>query len=311
MQAVRVNDGAVEVVDVPPPSGEGVRVRVHSVGICGSDLHMLRTGFAVPVTLGHEIAGVTDDGSEVAIEPLAPCGECAACKGGHYNLCAGCPGVIFGVGVDGGMAEELIVPERALVRLPRGTSTRDACVIEPLAVATHGVRRAGVRPGQRVAVVGGGAISLCAVAAARAAGAEVGLAARHEAQIEAGAALGAEEIDGEYDVVVDAAGTTAALEQAASLARARARLVLLGTYWAGVEMPGFMLCGKEIDVMPAMMYSRHAGGRDIDVAAALLAAQPALAEQLITHRFPLEAAVEAFSAAADRKSGAIKVVLEP
>jgi 2-desacetyl-2-hydroxyethyl bacteriochlorophyllide A dehydrogenase len=311
MQAVRVNDGAVEVVDVPAPSGEGVRVRVHSVGICGSDLHMLRTGYPVPITLGHEMAGVTDDGSEVAIEPLAPCGECSPCKSGHYNLCAGGPGVIFGVGVDGGMAEELIVPERALVRLPRVVSTRDACVIEPLAVATHGVRRAGVRPGQRVAVIGGGAIGLCAVAAAHAAGAEVGLAARHEAQIKAGAVLGAEAIDGEYDVVVDAAGTTAALEQAVSLARVRAKVVLLGTYWEGVEMPGFMLCGKEVDIVPAMMYSRHASGRDIDVAAALLAAEPAIAEQLITHRFPLEAAAEAFRAAADRKSGAIKVVLEP
>ena len=64
-------------------------------------------------------------------------------------------------------------------------------------------------------------------------------------------------------------------------------------------------------MIPASLYGREGASRDIDVAAAILARDPAIADAMITHRFPLEAAREAFAAAADRKSGAIKVVLEP
>ena len=68
---------------------------------------------------------------------------------------------------------------------------------------------------------------------------------------------------------------------------------------------------KEIHVQPASMYGRDGAARDVDVAAATLAAQPEIARAIITHRFPLDAAGEAFRTAADRTAGAIKVVLEP
>src|SRR5512145_1960522 len=174
MRAVRASGKTVEVVERPVPAGEGVRVRVRAAGICGSDLHMVAGRFLGDVVLGHEVAGVTDDGTPVAIEPLSPCGACAACVRGDYNLCERGPRMIHGVGCDGGMADELRVPARALVRLPAGVALGDASLVEPLAVVLHGLRRAGLRGGERVAVVGGGAIGLCAVAAARAAGAEVG-----------------------------------------------------------------------------------------------------------------------------------------
>ncbi len=98
--------------------------------------------------------------------------------------------------------------------LPAGVALGDACLVEPLAVVLHGLRRAGLRGGERVAVIGGGAIGLCAVAAARAAGAEVALVARHDAQRAAGERLGAgARASGSYDLVIDAAGTESALAQ--------------------------------------------------------------------------------------------------
>ena len=78
-----------------------------------------------------------------------------------------------------------------------------------------------------------------------------------------------------------------------------------------MELPGFELCMKEIRILPSMMYGRRSVGRDIDIAASVLASNPAIASTLITHRFPLDAAVEAFETAAARSGGAIKVVLEP
>jgi len=324
VRAVRAADGAVRVVEVPAPEApasgtDGVRVRVRSAGICGSDLHLVQRGFALPHTLGHEIAGETADGTPVAIEPLLPCGHCGACTSGAYNLCERGPSIVIGIAHDGGMADEIVVPERGLVRLPAGLRAADACLVEPLAVAVHGLRRAGLAGGERVAVIGGGTIGLCAVAAARAAGAHVDLLARHDAQREAGTRLGAGDLSdadgdarGGYDLVIDAAGTASALERAVALCRPGARLALLATYWDGrLELPGLALCVKEIDVVPASLYGRAGAARDVDVAAGVLAARPTIADALVTHRFPLDAAAEAFRVAADRAAGAIKVVLEP
>src|SRR5262245_3411607 len=152
MRGVRAIDGVPVVVDGPAPAGDGVRVKVASAGICGSDLHLL--AFNLPAVLGHEMAGLLPDGRAVAIEPIAPCWSCSACRSGDYNRCVAGPAMIVGVGRDGGMAEECLVPPTAIVPLPSGVSTADGCLVEPLAVAVHGVRRARVAPGERVAVVG-------------------------------------------------------------------------------------------------------------------------------------------------------------
>lgn len=311
MKAVRCVTGRVEIQDIPAPRGDGVRVYVAAAGICGSDLHLVSAPFPLPHTLGHELAGTLDDGTAVAIEPLAPCGTCDSCARGAYNLCRKGPTIIMGSGRDGGMAEEILVPERSLVPLATGVAVRDACLVEPLAVAIHGMRLAGIDASTRVAVVGGGTIGLCAVAAARTRGASVHLEARHDAQRAAGERLGAVSSDGEFDVVVEAAGTASALDRAVHIGRPGATLLLLATYWDGFAPPAFPLCLKEIRIVPSSMYDEGETERDIDAAARLLAEQPEIARTLITHRFPLEAAVEAFAVAGDRSRGAIKVVLEP
>jgi threonine dehydrogenase-like Zn-dependent dehydrogenase len=313
MRAVRVRGGRVVVDDVTVREADGVRIRVRSAGICGSDLHLIAAGVveAAAVTLGHEVAGLTDDGTPVAIEPLAPCGTCGPCVDGEYNLCRTGGAMLFGIGRDGGMADEMWVPARALVPLPAGVDVRDASLVEPLAVVVHSFRRAAVHRGQRVAVIGGGTIGLCAVAVARALGCEVGLVARHEHQRAAGERLGASEISGHYDVVIEAAGSESALASAVDLAKPSANVVIPGIYWGPVALPGLAMCLKQVSLCPTTLYGRHAGGRDVDSAAALLATTPGFASTVVTHRFPLEGAIEAFEVAAGRSSGAIKVILEP
>ena len=238
MRAVRGTDSGIEVVEVPAPKGEGVRVHMRSAGICGSDLHMVGTPLVAGRIIGHEVAGVLDDGRPVAVEPLAPCTGCETCQRGDYNLCADATGAMVGVFSDGGMAEELRVPESCVVPLPTGIAVEEACLIEPLAVVVHGLRRARFVADQRVAVVGAGNIGLCAVAAAAHAGAEVGLEARHDAQIEAGARLGAKPLSGHYDLVIDCAGTETALARGIELCKPGAQLMLLAAYWDGFTLPG-------------------------------------------------------------------------
>ena len=290
---------------------DGVRVMVASAGICGSDLHLLT--WNLPAVMGHEFAGTLADGTRVAVEPIAPCGVCGPCSDGDVQRCITGPAMILGVGRNGGMADECVVPASSLVRLPDGVSARDGCLVEPLAVAVHAVRRAHVKGRDRVGVIGGGSIGLASVAAAQAVTPHVDLAARHDRQREAGDRLRAGQLrDGSYDVVVDAAGTSASLAEAIDRCRPGGTVVMVASYWDGdLSIPSMSMISKEVTLVPASMYGRSGPSRDIDVAAALLAARPEIVDAIITHRFPLDAAAEAFAVAQDRASGAIKVVLEP
>ena len=312
MKAVRCCDSQVEVVKTPRPAGDGVRVRVRSAGICSSDLHMIDAGFELPSILGHEVAGTLSDGQAVALEPVSPCGHCDMCVAGDYSLCRLGPTMIHGIGMDGGMAEEILVPERCIVALPDNVSVEDACLVEPLAVAVHGLRRLPLRPEQRVAIIGAGPVGLAAAAVLTEDIRTVHIAARHDAQKEAAERLGAGvETEGEYDLVVECAGNTGALAEAARLCKPGGAVLLLATYWEGVELPAFEVCLKNLTIFASSMYGRSGLVRDVEVAAQLMARRPDLADILVTHRFPLDAAPEAFQMARNRNAGAIKVVLEP
>jgi len=220
--------------------------------------------------------------------------------------------MVLGVGRDGGMAERCTVPEASITPLPAGVALGDACLIEPLAVAVHGVRRAAVKPGQRVCVVGGGSIGLLALVAAQAAGADASIEARHDHQKDVAERLGARPAGEGYDVVFEAAGTSDALARAVELCRPGGTVVLLGSYWGDPPaMPAMGMCLGEVTVVPSYMYGRSGPFRDFDAATSILAARREVGEAVITHRFPLDAAAEAFATARDRAAGAIKVVLEP
>jgi threonine dehydrogenase-like Zn-dependent dehydrogenase len=183
--------------------------------------------------------------------------------------------------------------------------------VEPLAVAVHGVRRAGVTSGGRTLVIGGGPIGLCAVAVARHLGATVDLLAHRSERQAAGERLGAVAATGTaYDVVLDAAGTQASMDRAVSLVRAGGTIGVLASFWEPVAV-GMALLMKEVTLVPAFTYGHHHRVCEFEEAMAMLAEMPDLAETVITHHFPLDDAAEAFRTAGDRDSGAIKVVVHP
>ncbi len=263
--------------------------------------------------LGHELAGVRADGQAVVVEAIYGCMRCEQCLRGNYNLCPTHPERSLGMMADGGMSEHFRAPSERLVPLPAGLDVSDASIVEPAAVSWHAVRLADVGPGKRVAVVGAGALGLLAVAAARHLGAaEVTLEARHPHQREAGERIGARiGTDGRYDVVVEAAGSAASLAQSIELVAPSGTVVVLGVHLGTVEVPWGPLFHREGRLIPSMGYCAHEHGREMEDAAAMLAEDPDIVHALITHRFPLEDATEAFRVAADRSSRAIRVVIEP
>ena len=295
--------------DTDPNEGD-VRVRVVSSGICGSDLHLASMGPSWAV-LGHEFSGTLDDGTPVAVLPVVRCGTCDRCLAGAEQQCRNALGAMYGVSLDGGLADEVWVDPSCAVPLPDGLTVDHANLVEPLAVALHGVHRAGVVDGMRVLVLGDGPIGLCTVAAATHLGAVVDLEGRRPTRTSVGERLGASlNVGSDYDVVLDAAGTQSSLDRATEVARPGGTIGILGTYWSPVEL-GLSFQMKELVLLPSFTYGHHHGDQEFAAATRLLHAVPELPGALITHRFGLEDAAEAFRVAADRGANPIKVVVQP
>lgn len=309
MKAVKAIDKEPILVDVPEPSGEGVKVKVVSSSICGSDIRMLAMGAFGDHIIGHEFAGVTSDGRAVSIEPLAGCGHCGFCGEGSRIHCeAGLS--LMGVTGDGGMAEYVTVPADNLVELPSGLDIRIASLVEPLAVAVHALDRARVVEGDRILIVGAGPIGLAVGAVLRSRGMPYDIVARHDHQKVAAEKMGAGlRPAGHYDVVMDAVGSPTSLKESVHWIEPLGRIGLVGVFWGTVGLvPEF--CSKEPQLIPSAGYRCKRPNRNFEEAGTILQREPDIAQALVTHRFPLDGVADAFATAADRSGGAIKVVFD-
>src|SRR6185503_16213571 len=224
-------DLRVESAPTPRPGPGEVLVRVRMSGLCGTD-YRIWTGdrpVAYPLVLGHEFVGMVEAvgadvgrvrvGDRVAVEPNYSCGVCPLCHEGNRNLCLKRTAV--GIDVDGCFAELASVPERCCWPAPSGVSDDDLMVTEPLAVVVRAVAKAGIRPGESAAVVGGGTLGLLALQVLKAHGArDLGAAATHalgDEPLEAAASqfAGREGVD----VVIETAGTAEAVAQSLAMVR--------------------------------------------------------------------------------------------
>ena len=310
MKAVSYADGKVKTSIIKEPQGEGVLVDISSAGICGSDLHLLEAGSHSPHVAGHEISGITENGKYVAIEPIIPCSKCEDCISGNYHLCK-INNKAMGMSINGGMAEKILVPEHCLIELDPKVPIKDACLVEPLAVALHGLMHTQTKDHHRIAVIGGGTIGLCAVVAANFIGCEVDLYAKYDHQVEAGQIFGAGELNGKYDRVVDCVGNGETLDLSAKTAKPGSWIVLLGIPTKGINLPGLRIIMNEIKIFPSIMYSSINGVKDFTVAAKVLSKYPKIGDTIITHRFGLDESKKAFQVAGDKRSKSIKVVFDP
>jgi 2-desacetyl-2-hydroxyethyl bacteriochlorophyllide A dehydrogenase len=314
VRGVRHTANGIEVVELPRPSGEGVRVKVRAIGICQTDLNLIKLG-PLQFTMGHEFAGELPDGTPVGVQPTMPCGTCDQCRHGETAWCAQGYQRLLGIGQDGGMADEIIVPEASIVPLPRGLDARSgANLIEPLAVNLHSLDLARFHGRMRTLVVGANisGFGLLAAAAAVARGAaEVDVDADRAFQREAAARLGAGiEPSGQYDLVIEADGSEESIHKACEWCRPGGKLLLVAGYYTPKTWNFTTAFVKELTVIFGAFYGHSATGRDVDAAATLLGRNPGIASVLNTHRFPLAAAAEAFAFAAS-DSESLKVVIEP
>jgi len=329
-RALWTADG-LEVTDValgPLPDG-WARLRVAACGICGSDLHWWHGSMRRPLGTapGHELAGTVVDGPAgledvlYAVSPNVSCGRCAFCQVGKTHLCDRALGRGLGMGADGGLSEELDVP---VANLAPVTTDRPAvaALTEPLAVAYRGVSLGEVDPDSRVLVLGAGTIGLAAALLARDRAAEVAITARHPHQRAAAEAIGVTvlgEADGVAwakergaDVVIESVGGAAStLDDAVKACRKGGTIVLLGSFTEPRPVDLSKLMMKELRLQGSFCYGSTRRGSEYAAAAQLTGRFERELSALTTHQFDLEHVVDAFEAAADKASGAIKVTVLP
>jgi len=261
------------------------------------------------VTLGHEFAGRLHDGTLVAVRPTGACGSCASCTSGRINLCASAFGGFHGGLIDGGWAERVSVDRSTAYALPQSVTPGGAALVEPIAVAVHGVRRVTIADGDRVAVIGGGSVGLAVVAVLCHLGVEVDIDARYPHQQQAAEQLGAHVgLRNTYEYVFDAVGSQSAVESSIRACRSGGSIVELGVFWQPITL-GRELTLREISLVPALFYAHDHSQSDFDLAIEIVASRPDIESTLVTHVFALEDAAEAVRIAGDRSAGAIKVHL--
>lgn len=327
MRAVRLaGPRRLDLIELPDPQAEEgeVVLRVSACGICGSDLSCYKTGVYTGSVLGHEFAGVVETvgpgvsafvpGRPVLVDPKVPCGVCADCTGGAEYRCA--IGLTTGPGGarDGALAELVAVPVSCLHPMPSGLRIEDACLVEPMSVAIHGIERAGgVAPGEDAVVVGLGPIGLLIVAALRARGAgSVTGVDPVEVRRDLAGKLGADRVvetttqaPSEVPLVFECTGRPEVLQEATNLAAAGGRVSLLGVPIGESSVMALPWVAREVSVIGSISSSTE----DFVEAAELLAREPAIAA-VITRRISLEEVPEAFETLVTSPADG-KVVAEP
>lgn len=292
-------DARVEEVADPRPGPGDVLVRVEVALTDGTDLKAFRRGHPVllgppPSPFGHEFCGIeTATGRRVVAANSAPCGTCAACAGKRETLCE----QLFPL-LNGAYAELIVIPERIarvnLLPVPRGMSAEVAALTEPLACCLHGVDRAGVQQGDVVAILGAGPIGLMLCACVRDRGGVPVVVGGRPSRRALAPAFGAVAGDGRgADIVIEAAGTSAAWEHALELVRPGGTVLAFGGLPrdARVSVDPFRIHYEEVSLVGAF----HHTPRSVRAALAFLSTGAAPFERLITHRVGLEGIAPLFA----------------
>jgi len=326
MKAVVVHgpgDIRYENLSLPRPGPGEVLIKMKAAGVCSSDLPRALgdAAYFYPIILGHEVSGeVAELGKDVrgvrvgdpcAVAPLLPCWRCEWCQRGRYSLCDDYS--YLGSRTHGAYAEYVIAPVENLVPLPPEVDYEAGAMLEPTAVILHGLERARVMPGDDVAVVGAGSLGLLAIQLTRIMGAgRVVATDLVEAKLEVAESLGAQACLGEraisavaeatlgrgVDLVVETAGTAKAQESCLDLVRKGGRILYLGIPERGVNLSRAAmqrLVREELTIYGAWnSYLAPFPGYEWRASLAYMARGQLQTKPLITHRFTLQEAKEAF-----------------
>ncbi len=320
-------------IDPPSPGAGEALVRLRRIGICGTDLHAYKGRHPLvtyPRILGHELSGelaaVREPahglkvGDPVVVLPYLECGKCIACRQGKPNCCMNLK--VYGVHLDGGMAEYMSVPTDHLIKAEK-LGFDEMAMVECLSIGAHAVFRAQVNPGSVAMVVGAGPIGLGAMQFAKAAGAKViaadtvperlqfvkdHLHVDYAVQVKEGWAKEVEALtDKEYPLsVLDATGNVQSMNHSFNLVAHGGVLVMVGLVKDPITFSDADFHRHELTVMS----SRNATRRDLEYVIQSIQAGKADAKVLITHRAAMDQVIARFESWLRPETGVVKAIVE-
>ncbi|XP_035216528.1 sorbitol dehydrogenase-like [Stegodyphus dumicola] len=321
---------------VPEPAADEVLIGIHSVGICGSDIHCWKKGRICsltcegPLILGHESSGTIvkvgdkvqnlKPGDRVCIEFGRPCKTCEFCKSGRYNLCELTK---FGAPFDGSLSQYYCQIADFCFKLPDNVTLEEGALIEPLAVAVHACQRAAVTAGKSVLICGAGAIGLLNLLTCKAMGVTKicitdisedrlkvakKLGASHQISAKGNDILVLEEVlsklGGPPDITIECCGAESSIRLGILVTKRGGVLVLVGVGAPEIKIPIFDASIREIDIRGVYRYTNC-----YPIALQLVASGLVDVKPLITHHFKLQEVNKAFETAHSGADGAIKVLI--
>lgn len=318
-------------VPLPKIKPDEVLLKIKSVGICGTDLHIFNGGMNLPTPLivGHEFSGLIEKvGSQVknfkkedrvVAEHVVSCGKCAYCLQGKPNLCSYAK--VIGLHLPGALAEYLAVPAQLVYKIPDNLSFDEAALIEPLSIAYYAAREVDFVLGKKVAVVGQGPIGLLVDQLLKAAGAYViGIDIQRARLKFARAKKWADKIinsqkqnvvkeinnltkDG-VDITFEAVGMESTAEMSLEITRRDGTVVLLGVFESPSKLNLMHLVKKELNVRGSWTCALS-----FPPSIELIASGKVDLKSLITHKYPAAKGVKAFQDAFAYRAGRIKTII--
>ncbi len=324
----------VKDIEKPQADKEKVLVKISKVGICGSDVHLWRSGEPRGMIMGHEFCGTVENpgalkgtlkkGDRVTSLPMNPCGKCASCKQGLFNICEIGMANAMGVGFSGAYAEYVLLRPDLIRKLPDRISDSEAAMVEPAAVALRGVRQAGIKIGDRVLVTGGGIIGLLSAAWARMAGASyIALTDINPQRIRKAQELGdasevfnASEADlpkrlveasgGGFDSVLECTGAPGGIDTAIQTIKTAHRIVLVGvSFTQPVGFNTLAILFKELDLKASCAYTD-----EFDLCINLFAEKRMDIARFVSNTVSFESAQESFERLSSGKTDDVKILLD-
>ncbi|XP_049814067.1 sorbitol dehydrogenase-like [Schistocerca nitens] len=334
-----IDDLRLEEMPIPEPKENEVLVRVHCMGICGSDVHFLKHGrigsytLAGPMVLGHEASGVVvrtgaavshlQPGDRVALEPGVPCRQCTLCHTGRYNLCrdvrfCACPPT------HGALTGFFAHAADYCYKLPKNVSLEEGAMLEPLSVAIHACRRAGITLGSSVLIIGAGPIGLVTVLTAKAMGAtNILITDLLPHRLEMAKKIGATStlhirsadkqktvkeivslLKCEPHISIECSGSENGICLAVLATAPTGVVMLVGNSPPEVKVPLIEASLKEVDIRGIFRYSNT-----YPTALSMVASGVVDIKHLITHKYPLEKIAEAFEKAHTGEDNPIKIMI--
>lgn len=336
LQQVMTAPGKIEFQEVPmPEAGEDqVLIKIMNIGICGSDIHVYHGKHpftSYPVTQGHEVSGEIvalgtkvegfHAGQKVTIEPQVYCGHCHPCRHGKYNLCEELK--VMGFQTTGTASEYFAVDASKVTPIPEDMSFEEGAMIEPLAVAVHGVKQVGDVQGMNIVVIGAGPIGNLVAQTAKGMGAakvmitdvsdlrlekakECGIdVCVNTAKTDFGEAMLTAFGPDKADVIYDCAGNNITMGQAIKHARKGSTIVLVAVFAGMAEIDLAVANDHELDIKSTMMY-RH---DDYIDGIRLVNENKVFLKPLISQTFAFRDYLKAYQYIDDNRETTMKVII--